>query len=142
MMTKQDIAYVLHEIRNMDYYNVRLREIEETLERLSDELESCGSPHCPLGNTQPSGAGKPVASRMNEIISEESWYLGLKKHYGNCLFLATRWYEEILEACDTTNEKRLIEGFVNGDSYNKLMNEYHITNVYLTISRIVQRIDY
>ena len=142
-MTKQDIAYVLHEIRNMSYYSVRLAEIENTLKRLSDELESCGSPHCPLGNMQPSGvAGRPVASRMNDILSEESWYLGLKKHYGNCLFLATKFRDEILDACDTMNEKRLIEAFVNGDSYNKLMSEYHITNVYLTISRIVQRIDY
>ena len=46
-MNKQDIAYVIHEVRNIPYYTNRVIELDDTLERLSDELDAVGSPHCP-----------------------------------------------------------------------------------------------
>lgn len=141
-MNKQDIAYVIHEVRNIPYYTNRVIELDDTLERLSDELDAVGSPHCPLGNTQPSGVGRPTASRMNEILSEEAYYIELRKHTNNCLILAMSLYDNIMNVCDGSNECGLVKDFANGVSYNRLMSDYHVTNVYLTVSRIVQRINY
>lgn len=141
-MTKQDIAHIVHEVRSIPYYETRIREFDSTLQRLSDELLVIGGTHCPQANAGVHGNCVPRDSRMLEVLSEEALYEDLKKHYKTCLALAKDFKVKLFNACDESWEKDFLTDFLNGSSYEKLKQEHGITNVYLTVCRIVKRVDF
>lgn len=141
-MNKLDIAHIVHEVRSIPYFETRIREFDSTLQRLSDELLVIGGTHCPQANSGPQGNCVPRDSRIIEVLSEEAYYEDLKKHYKTCLSLAKDFKAKLVNACDESWEKEFLIDFLKGWSYEKLKIEYGITNVYLTVCRIVKRIDF
>lgn len=141
-MTKQDIAYIVHEARSIPYYEMKVREIDDTLQRLSDELLIIGGTRCPQASDGIHSNCETKDSRMLEVLSEEAYYEGLKKHYKNCLSLAKDFKAKLVNACDESWEKEFLIDFLKGWSYEKLKIEYGITNVYLTVRKIAKRIDF
>lgn len=140
-MKNEHVGHVLREIKSISYYKTRLDEIEATLSRLGEEIQSLGEPKCPLGNTEGGGSpGNTKGTRMLELIGEEQEIIKLKEHYLFCLKLAEGYRERVLYCC-THEERLLMLDYFNDDSYSKLERVHHVSNAYSSIRTIVKRIE-
>lgn len=138
-MTNEDVKFIIKEIQSIPYYKYKMAELDQTLNRLQDEIKESGEPHSPLGKEGGFSHSFGSNNRILELITEEGDTMKLKKHFLDRLKLAEGYKKDILNNC-MDDERFFVIDYLNGVSYSALENNYSISNAYSHMRAIVKRI--
>lgn len=140
-MTDKDASYIIHEIKSIQYYETRIKELMNICNDISRQIVEVGEPHSPLGNNGPHCSNPvPQSTHIIELISEEQTYTKALKHYRNALVIAQGYKMAALEHTVTDEETAFAIGFANGQSYTALEHKHGCSNAYSWMRTIVKRI--
>lgn len=138
-MTNEEAAYILHEMKSINFYEHKLVELRCLLIDISERIESIQMPSCPLG-----GDGtkidnhKEKSSIVNSLLSDEQMYVEERNYYSLSLSKANGYVAKIC-TCSTSIENEFLRSYIDGWSQDKMRRVYGYANPYQSVLALIKK---
>lgn len=146
MISTADAKYIISEIRNIPYYDEKVKECTDRLEELEQELLSSSGPFSPNGGTDVRIGSKVVRIRIpghGESSAEKITRIGMMKDDVEIklrefkrLRQRARMYYNTLLADEQWHE--FVAAFFGNEQYDSLSINYAIGNPYRQMVSIIR----
>lgn len=138
-MTNEEAAYILHEMKSINFYEHKLAELRYLLIDISERIESIQMPSCPLG-----GDGtkidnhKEKSSIVNSLLSDEQMYVEERNYYSLSLSKANGYVAKIC-TYSTSIENEFLRSYIDGWSQDKMRRVYGYANPYQSVLALIKK---
>lgn len=138
-MTNEEAAYILHEMKSINFYEHKLTELRCLLIDISERIESIQMPSCPLG-----GDGtkidnhKEKSTIVNSLLSDEQMYVEERNYYSLSLSKANGYVTKICTHC-SLRENQFLQSYIEGWSQDKLRRVYGYANPYQSVLALIKK---
>lgn len=123
-MRKEEASYILHELKSIRYYRIKINELNKELKDVADKIVDVQTPKSPTGNTGTSTNRKDKASIVNALLTDEQELIRVKNYYEISLSMAIQYLDNIKKICECS-EWQFVSDFINVKNTNEYLIRKH-----------------
>ena len=130
---------ILYQIKNIKRFKIILKNIEDSLSDIQNEIYRIQEPSCPNG-----GDGVKIENRpdkyyiVNDLISQEMQLIQEKNEYQTRIEKAEAYLKAVRLVCDP-RELEFVSDFFDGMYYKSLSNKYGYENPYEKVLYLIKK---
>lgn len=141
-MTDNKAKYILHEIKSIQRYECIIREIENDLKEINQQIKTVQEPSSPSGKSGPKIENhKDKSSIVNALLSDEMQIINEQKEFKERKAKAEYYLASLKLVCDASELTFIDAFFFRHYSYEKLTIVYGYENPYKKVIDLIKKVE-
>ena len=139
-MDNELAKYILSELASIRFYKKRIKELEDTLDEIAQEIYDIQTPSSPSGGDGVKiSAHRDKASIVNEKLTDEQNCIADKNHMITCLTKANAYMTKLLLVCDE-QDTYFVKDYVKDVPRSTMRDRYGYSHPYDHMIRLIKKI--
>lgn len=132
--------YILSELTSISFYKKRIKELEDKLKEISQEIDDIQTPSSPNGGDGVKiSAHRDKASIVLEKLTDEQNCIADKNHMITCLTKANAYMTKLLLVCDE-QDTYFVKDYVKDVPRSIMRDRYGYSHPYDHMIRLIKKI--